>query len=473
MSTPRRISLLTAITLLVLVLPMLLAQPALAEHRTLYVDAAATQNGDGSRHRPFWRITDAVVRARALRQEDGDEQEKRIVIHVRPGTYVGSYDRDHLAGNPRLELLPIILNVSDLSLEGRTELDEDSDGLPTGTYPHESETLLTTDRPLTGGQMLLLIATTTDGMAGNRVSVNGFVMDAQDLVPANTGFDIYADRVSAFSIHHTLLQHGGTAGGGTRLASGIFEANFLAPNIDVGVFINGGSMVHPASVTVRRNRSIGNVGGTTVTAVGSLVTLDLGTNPLMLEPLQMIYDRNNPEDVRNIPDTLEATIEGNDFSDNQFFGLRCFFYPPSLYTTVDVTQPITAFLHVTVRDNRLNRNADHGIDVDAAFASRNYTRQLTGMFEGTFEHNALIDNGRNAGLFTFTHKGASLGYQPRNLWKYMQESTWQVVDLDGELAGFDYDHPLNDPFDDSSVVGNMLIYNGEVQPNGIRITPHP
>ena len=48
----------------------------------------------------------------------------------------------------------------------------------------------------------------------------------------------------------------------------------------------------------------------------------------------------------------------------------------------------------------------------------------------------------------------------------MQESTFQVADLDGELEGFDYDHPLNDPFDDSPVVGNAIIYNGKVQPNG-------
>lgn len=55
----------------------------------------------------------------------------------------------------------------------------------------------------------------------------------------------------------------------------------------------------------------------------------------------------------------------------------------------------------------------------------------------------------------------------------MQESTFQVADPDGELEGFDFDHPLNDPFDGSPVVGNVLIVNGVVQPNGIRITPRP
>src|SRR5713101_2436332 len=197
MTMRRRISLLTTLSLLVLTPALLIAQPALARHADLYVDAAAKENGDGSREHPFWRITDGVVAARALRQQ---HHHHGITLHVLPGTYVGSYCPDHLAGNPKLELLPIIINVRDLSLEGGTELDEDADGLPTGTYPLESETLLTTDLSLTRGRALLLIATTTDGMAGNRVSVSGFVMGAQDLDPASLGIGIYADRVSDFAI---------------------------------------------------------------------------------------------------------------------------------------------------------------------------------------------------------------------------------------------------------------------------------
>jgi hypothetical protein len=460
-----------AFTLLVLALPLLLARPALADRRHLYVDAAATENGDGSRDHPFWRITDGVVAARALRQEDGDDEEKGIVIHVLPGTYTGSYDPDHLASNPRLELLPIIVNVPDLSLEGGTEFDEDADGLPRDTHSPDSETLFTTDLPLSQGQMLLLIATTTDGMAGNRVSVSGFVMDAQ--APATPGFDIYADRVSDFSIHHNLLRHG-SGGIQTRLASGTVEANVCTPNTQAGIFITGGSRAHPASVTLRRNRSTQNAIGATVAAVANFVELRLVANPLTLEPLQTIYDRNDPQDQENIPDTLEATIEGNDFSENHLLnalGLRCGFYPPFPYTTVDETQPITGSLNVTVRDNGLNGNGNYGISVDAFRSNRSYPRQLTGMFEGTFEHNALTDNGRNVSVFDFTNVETAIGIMSRQDYKYMQESTFQVADLDGELEGFDFDHPLNDPFDGSPVVGNVLVVNGEVQPNGIQITP--
>src|SRR6266849_201728 len=91
MTMRRRISLLTTLSLLVLTPALLIAQPALARHADLYVDAAAKENGDGSREHPFWRITDGVVAARALRQQH-HHQHHRVTLHVLPGTYVGSYD---------------------------------------------------------------------------------------------------------------------------------------------------------------------------------------------------------------------------------------------------------------------------------------------------------------------------------------------------------------------------------------------
>ncbi|HXN21499.1 MAG TPA: hypothetical protein VOA41_02000 [Candidatus Dormibacteraeota bacterium] len=447
MNTRRRFTLVTPFTLLGFTLLLFVAEPMLADDRHLYVDANASYNGDGSRHHPYWRITDAVVRARALRQEDRENDSKtpedrndnkgKIVIHVLPGTYAGSYDPDRLAANPRLELLPIILNVSNLNLAGGTELDEDARGLPTGTYPPDSETLLTTADVTTGllrGQMLLLIATTTDGMAGNEVSVSGFVMDAQaqDLAGVR-GLNIYADRVSDFAIHRNLLRHA-TVGAQTRLASGTFEANFVGPNNaateGTGIHITGGSVIHPARVTVRRNRSTQNSHGAALHALANFLELKLGSNTLKLEPLQMSFDINNPKDQQNVPGRLEVAIEGNDFSNNSFVGLRCGFYPPFFYTTADATQPVTGTLDVIVRDNELNRNFDYGITVDPANARRSNSRRLTGRFEGTFEHNSLIDNGRNASVFGFTSLNASTGRAPRQDFKYVQGATFQVEDLD-------------------------------------------
>ena len=67
----------------------------------LYADASVTANGDGSAARPYWRITDAVVRARLLRQTAAIPSGERIVIHVAPGAYLGSEENAVLNKNSR------------------------------------------------------------------------------------------------------------------------------------------------------------------------------------------------------------------------------------------------------------------------------------------------------------------------------------------------------------------------------------
>ena len=63
-------------TLLCLAVAAQLAQVLIAED--LYVSAAATPDGDGSLAHPYWRITDAVVRARNDRQRTLDHIEMPV-----------------------------------------------------------------------------------------------------------------------------------------------------------------------------------------------------------------------------------------------------------------------------------------------------------------------------------------------------------------------------------------------------------
>src|SRR5437016_13608541 len=72
----------------------------------LYVNAAAVSNGDGSAAKPYWRITDAVSRARDDRRNATIPAGETIVIHVAPGTYMGSYSPSGSA--VQMELLPIV-----------------------------------------------------------------------------------------------------------------------------------------------------------------------------------------------------------------------------------------------------------------------------------------------------------------------------------------------------------------------------
>jgi len=227
----------------------------------------------------------------------------------------------------------------------------------------------------------------------------------------------------------------------------VIEANLFLSNNANGVGIGGGSIADPAQVTLRANRATQNLVGLILTAVANTFGLQLGANTLAVVPLQTTFDRTNVHDQNNIPDKLDATVIANDSSNNSSAGLRCFFLPPQFYNTQDETQPITGNILAIIRDNSFNGNGDYGIIVDAGFPFRNTPRPFTGSFTGTFGNNDLAGNGRTPAFFGFTRVFVSLGTQPRAGFKYLQQSSFDVTDVDEELAVFDFDNPLADPFD--------------------------
>src|ERR1043166_6751220 len=133
----------------------------------LYADASVTVNGDGTAARPYWRITDAVARARLLRRTAAIPLSERIIIHVAPGAYLGSKENSVLNQNPRYEPLPILLNVPNLTLAGATVLTLDARSLPTGVLPGTESLVKTLDYTSSFGDSLILISRTTDGGIGN------------------------------------------------------------------------------------------------------------------------------------------------------------------------------------------------------------------------------------------------------------------------------------------------------------------
>ncbi len=426
---------------------------ALAE--SIFVRAGTPPGGDGSAETPYRRITDAVVKARMIRRV-GNE---RIIIHVAPGTYMGSYDAAALGSDPDLEILPIILNVGKLALQGETALTEDGRGLPTGTQTG-TETAITSDRPLALGQSLLLITPTTDGMEAHEVTASGFVLDAQ--IPATSnlqGRGIIADRAMDFIIRHNLIRRTYT-GITTRLASGIIQGNLLVNNNANGVGASGGSQAQPAQVAIRGNRATENLEfGLILGAVANTLQVQIGENEVTVPPLQTTFNRDDPHDEENIPDRLEATVTENDFSGNRSIGLRCWFLSPNIYNTSDATQPITGTIVATVRNNLLRANGDYGIVVDAGFPFRSTPRQFIATFDGTFSENDLGGNARAPAFFGFTRVQVSLGIAPRSRFKYLQDSRFDTVDSDGEFTAFDFDNPASDPFD-GTTLRNRLTING-------------
>jgi len=462
MNTRKRISLLTAFTLAVTAASLLRAQPAGREDRDLYVDAAAPENGDGSRHHPFWRITDAVVRARAIRDEDRndeeqrpedkDDRERKIVIHVRAGIYVGSYT---ITG-PRTETLPILLDVSRLTILGSTLMERDESGLPTGVIEPQSNTLLRAEPPLSGPQALVVIAPTGDDVVVERVTI------ARLSLNADAGTSIAMNGAQGFDVRDNYMT-GALAGFAvvTDRSSGHVIGNYVT-RTGCGICVGAGSGDTPANVRISGNRSVGNQDGG--------VLLNGSTDP------------TSPGG-----DTLAAVVSGNDLSENtssnplQGFGLRI------LAITIPTTdnRPTSGSVTATIFNNRIAHN-NYGVVMDAGFAHRTLhsisdPRLYTGTFDLAFEHNVIGGNVRTPALITFTRSTAALnpvqlnpdcpGNATIGCFKYLERSLFDIRDATGELDGYWFDHPEIEPIDGRTLT-NVLRINGNVIPNG-RFIPNP
>jgi hypothetical protein len=434
----------------------------------LYVDANAAAGGNGSAVAPYRRITDAVERARLVRQSVAIPASERIVIHIAAGNYVGTFNSNPLENNGSKEVLPIILNVSGLTLTGASVLDHDSRGLPTGSANGPQTKLKSSNLTDGARQALLWITRTIDGGAGDGVIVSGVTFGESS---GGNGLGIVTDRVVDFALLDNAFIHT-SIGIITRLSSGVVDGNYFDGNSSVGPGIGGGSVNHPASVTLSRNRSTAATGGADIRGEPSLRTLDLGANSVQPEPLQRVFDRNNPEDAANIPDSLDVLVSNNDFSGNAHAGLWCFAYainPAFGYTTIDASQPKTSVVRATIVGNTFINNGNYGVSAEAGGTVRADPREWRREFAATFMLNTFQGNGRAGALFSFTAGDVSLGSASIQNLTYLQNSTCDVTDLDGELAGFDYDNPAADPIS-AIVLHNALSVNGTTVLPGTKIT---
>lgn len=441
-----------------------------------FTTGTSLTRGRGSVADPFVRITDAVARARAERTFAALPSEEEIRIHVAPGAYVGSFDAAALQQHAEYEVLPIILDVPKLSLLGSTVLVRDERGLPTSAAAGGS--ILAPDAALAPNQYLVLVTRTADGGVGDGVTVDGFVFDGKDVQAVDPGADVFIDRVSDFRFTNNLVERSGF-GVMTRLASGTIEGNLLADNLELGGIVTGGSLAYPATVLIHANRATRNLAHGIGCPVAGWIKLqtDPGQNTVaLLEPLQTMFDRNDPDDLENIPDTLHVTFDGNDLSDNGVgnsfggTGIRLAgLWPTYAYATAGPSQPLTSALEATVTGNTCDRNGSYGVLIEAGDTQRFVAPQFIETLTGSFEGNSFVGNGRAPALFTFTYWGASTGKTPQISKKFAEASTFAVSDADDEFAVFDYDNPATDPIS-GTVLGNKLLLNGVELAHGKSIT---
>ena len=110
--------------------------------------------------------------------------------------------------------------------------------------------------------------------------------------------------------------------------------------------------------------------------------------------------------------------------------------------------------------NRIAGNSV-GIHVDAGFPQRSYAEPLGATFHGYLADNQVTANDTAPALVTFTRNTGALKQTPSELnwYKYLEDSHYELIVADDELAGLWYDNPSSDPV--SSVpLHNTLRVNG-------------
>ena len=318
---------------------------------TVYVDCAAASRGDGSARRPYWRITDALESARRLRRESP----RPIVIRVAPGVCSGNFETPPVGQKTRPpELLPLVLNVPDLTLHGAGVM-EYAEGYPvaprTGTA-----TTVTVDTQRLGilDNTVIYVGPTTDGGRADGTVIEGLVIDDA----FNSWYGIWMTRTQRITVRDTVVQHVNFGAMNASECSGRIIGNVVHDGTP-GLVVAAGTQSSPSKLYIAGNSATANYEGVGVFG-DSIATehLDMGANPLEVLPYPI-----NPT-IDQMGDHIEVEFEGNDVSNN-YVGLRFTILGGGRYPYSQ-----TGHIDASVHDNRFMDNPGYPFAVDQGFAFR-------------------------------------------------------------------------------------------------------
>jgi len=399
-------------------------QVSAQKHIVIHVDDDAVAGGDGSGKTPYNNIAAALVAANATTAS--------VTIKVAPGDYV----------------ITETLRISrSLDLSGSSQLLIDGDALPTGDVAAGTETRIVAASSL-GAQPVILVGR-SNGTVLSGVRIGGFV-----LAGTAGGVEVQLTRVQDYLVSANVFRSPANFGLLSVASSGRVIGNHFS-GVGTGAIFTGGYPASPSSVTFTGNRSVRNTLGGALLNGASI-------------------------DIPELGDQLDAVVRGNDLSDNtgnpnQSFGLRVFILRRDLGAPGDTQS--SARVHALVQNNRIAANR-HGIVIDAGFPYRAVgtvcdTRVYSGAVDLTFVDNTVTGSLVRSALVTFTRHVAALNQALLPQWQYLHGATFVIDDRDGALADAWIDHPELDPFlgpcpGDAThePLGNVLLYNGAVVPNG-------
>jgi hypothetical protein len=239
----------------------------------IYVDCAATSRGNGSAKRPYWRITDALDSARQLRREDS----RRIVIRVAPGICSGNFQTQPTGQTTRPpELLPLVLNVPDLTLHGAGIM-EYAEGYPVAQRPGTATTV-TVDTVHYGwvDNTVIFVGPTTDGGRADGTVIEGLAIDDE----FNSVHGIWITRTQRLIFRDNVVEHVNFGAVNTSECSGSIVGNVLHDGTP-GLLVAAGTQSSPSKLYVGGNSVTANLVGVAVFGdSGATAHLEMGANPL-------------------------------------------------------------------------------------------------------------------------------------------------------------------------------------------------
>jgi hypothetical protein len=398
----------------------------------IYVNAAATPGGNGSRLAPFQTIQDGVAAARAAWNASPG---LKLVVRVAPSPSGSFYS---VSGTT-----PILIDVP-LELRGSNAMEEDDFGWPTGVVWPGTETLVKAVPGLTANteNMIRVIA--------DHVTVANLSLDANTSNLA--GIQLALRGAQDFAVSGNRVTGQSFIGISSRASSGKIIGNYIT-NVG-GTGIGAGNASSPAKVLFSGNRSVAN----------SFAGVEL-----------FAASNSDAGNAGEVLDSLSVTVSENDLSNNAATpgfssGIRIGVIrrdPP------DPTGQSSGTMTAVISDNSITNNW-FGVSIDAGFPYRTFQgtpdlRQYTGSLDLGFEGNQASGNVQSA-IITFERNTATLhpvqmdpSKRPTS-YKYLQSASYNVRYDDGSLDGYWVDHPVMDPID-RRILNNRLIVNGlEIQP---------